>query len=483
MRRGLLQPRQELVHGQGQKKFRRPEKSYAAILSRHVTERIHRYTPVEPVVPAAKTEALPPSAFETSASECSIPLAGLASTSQTPSWYTAGPEQVSRIHADLELFVEASATGQFREVAEQSFLGELCDWSHQMAITRRGDPGDGGWMFALHHWSESAVLVWPAIRRQLPQNEGFALDIDLTVREAKLVAFYDLGAWLACRFKFRSPSWQLVHTPRSAASLPPSVRFIETLLPRLVVEILARCGWLSLGKTFLGKLAHHLDCEVPTGSSLYETLEALTVFSLRSKREEALAHVRHRLAADEQMCTFCEELIELEEVSDVQTKQDERAFKDTQKAAKVQLSGAKALRGEYTMAAASVAKEKAAAVPGAKRRKTATAERTAPLCSDVSQSDAASLCPPGASIWGERVDGAWCSHFPPFPRVSRAWRKHGEAESLRLILVDLWSKHCMISGILLPDCPLKGVLDSIPLDRSAQTKASGSQSSSSRRRS
>lgn len=68
--------------------------------------------------------------------------------------------------------------------------------------------------------------------------------------------------------------------------------------------------------------------------------------------------------------------------------------------------------------------------------------------------------PPHSSIWRDRMDGAWCSHYPPLPRLSRSWKRYGETEALRLCLLDLWQKHCMVHGIALSDCPLEGLLDS-----------------------
>lgn len=114
----------------GKRRFRRPEKSYGAILARKVPSEIHRYTPVGATVPAPRSSVLDRGAFEANPQACSVDVTGLSSTQQTPPWYTAGLEQISRPISDLELFRAAAETGQHRKVAEQAWLGQLCDWKH-----------------------------------------------------------------------------------------------------------------------------------------------------------------------------------------------------------------------------------------------------------------------------------------------------------------------------------------------------------------
>ena len=67
----------------GKKNFRRPEKSYAIVLSRQIADRVHDYLPVQSDAAIPHQAAcLPPSAFSSEASDCSLPVDELATTRQ-----------------------------------------------------------------------------------------------------------------------------------------------------------------------------------------------------------------------------------------------------------------------------------------------------------------------------------------------------------------------------------------------------------------
>lgn len=462
----------------GKKRFRRPEKAMAAVLARRVPERVHRFVPIEPSEPVAKTAALSHDAFEASQQACSLAVSSLSGPSQTPAWYSSGPEQVSRIHADIELFRAASLTKRYRSVVENCWLGQLVDWTHQIALRRVG-ASDDEWFVGLHHWSDSSVLVWPCRRRAflLNSEEHFFELLCDGVREPTLVAFYELAEWHAATFEYRSPAWQMKHLHQSACTMPSAIRRVEVLAPTTVLEVAARSGWWKLGKIFLTNLAKHISCELPPAASLFDTAACLTAHVLECDRHDALVHLRRRLAIDETSTSFCHELLEVEDVGQVLTREDEDSFKKTKKSAQTTLTDVKAFRCEFYAAAAAETTKRASQAAKV-RRKTGSAPAAVwrlPLLSEVSQTEAAGFCPPGASIWRDRVDGAWCSHFPPFPRLSRSWRKHGECEALRMCLSDVWQKHCMVSGIALSDCPLKGLLDGEPaLQPNSRSAASSS---------
>jgi hypothetical protein len=448
----------------GKTKFRRPEKSFGAILARKVIDRVHHYSAVEAAVPAPRTAALPQSAFVADPAHCTLPLAALSSAHQKPSWYSTGPEQLSRNQADLALFRAAFDSQDHRLVAEKAWLGQFCDWTHQLVL-RRDVPGGEQWLLALHHWGDSAALVWPCKRVAFPHHPGsFYYDVDTTLIEPQLICICQLTDWKATTFEFKSPCWQWFHMRESARVLPAAVRRVEVLPPGPLQEIAAKSGWWSLGASFINELASHLNIKVPGASSLFHTLFLMTRHILQCSEESALAYFKNRLASDDRSTAFGEELLELDEVDNILTNEDVRTFKETQANVHTKRAEVKAFRGEFKVAAEKAFKAAAKAAPklAAKKRKK-DPEWRIPLCSAVSQPEACTYCPPGGSIWVDRLNGGWCSHYPPFPRLSRSWRKYGEAECLRLVLVDLWTKHCNGTGIEIVNCPLKGILDSVPI--------------------
>lgn len=117
---------------------------------------------------------------------------------------------------------------------------------------------------------------------------------------------------------------------------------------------------------------------------------------------------------------------------------------------------------EFEEVAIRVAKEKKTSGTAAKRPKKGQVARM-PIATDIEQSEAKLYIPEGGHIWRDRLGGAWCSHFPPFRRYSASFKKFGQAESLRLNIVDMWTKWCRVSGVSQASCPMKGVFDSSPL--------------------
>jgi hypothetical protein len=93
-----------------------------------------------------------------------------------------------------------------------------------------------------------------------------------------------------------------------------------------------------------------------------------------------------------------------------------------------------------------------------------------PPVHELSQATVKKYIPLGSFIWQDRSStsgGGWQCHFPPFKRVGRSFNKYGQAEALRLCLVELWEQYCLAQGIPREDCPMKGILDSVALEAEA----------------
>lgn len=321
----------------------------------------------------------------------------------------------------------------------------------------------------MHHWETSACLVWPCIRRSFVNDDNmFWYDLLDDVIEPKLVALYKVEDWIGATFQYRSPAWQWYFAPRSAPHMASAVRRCEDLAPRPLLEIVALKGFFNMGKTFLSDLAGVVGCHLPAGVDTVQSLVTMVMKILNCDSFDALHHLRHRVATNQASTSFCSELLELDDIGHVLTREDEKTMRETQRQARDDLHAARQFRAEFTKAQQEAAAARAKAKPkpkAANKKKKPVAEWRMPLASEISQDQAKKYIPPGASIWRSRYTGAWCSHLPPFPRCSRNWNKWGESESLRLNLVDLWQNYCMAEGIDEKDCPLRGVLDSVPIPK------------------
>jgi hypothetical protein len=76
----------------------------------------------------------------------------------------------------------------------------------------------------------------------------------------------------------------------------------------------------------------------------------------------------------------------------------------------------------------------------------------------ISQPEMKDMLPPGASVWQGRLgSGAWCSHLPPHPRISRSWALAGHREAAMFVLRHIWSLWLHDQGLQNTDCPVAGV--------------------------
>ncbi len=408
--------------------------------------------------------------------QCSLKaLKTISDTNQKAPFYTAGAAEVSRVQADLALYRAGADSKKYRLVAERAWLGELIDWKHQIAVQKLGTTS---WYLGLHHWGDSGILLWPCTRRHFPSSiDGYWFDLDLDAKDIVMDVVYDAALWVAASFEFRSPAWQFFHHRESAVSMPPAIRRVQSAPVAPLLEIAAAAGWWDLGNQFMTKMCNHLNVKMPPSPSQFQILEFATRKALTCSSEKALDCLAKRVADEESDLLFGEELLELDDVHEVLTNEDVRAVKDSQKAMATKFVESKQFREQFASAAALAAKArgkeaKEAAAGGKKIRAKKKPEWRLPLCSQVPQSEAKTYVPDGGSIWVDRGDGAWCSHYPPFKRFSRSWKKWGESEGLRLCLLDMWTKHCMVHGIPHSECPLKGLFDSSPISVLAESSGS-----------
>lgn len=70
--------------------------------------------------------------------------------------------------------------------------------------------------------------------------------------------------------------------------------------------------------------------------------------------------------------------------------------------------------------------------------------------------------PPTAALWMSKAEGNWQGHYKGFPRISRSWRKHGEAGALRQTLRHLWQCHCDANGLTPEESGVTGLWDDQP---------------------
>jgi uncharacterized RDD family membrane protein YckC len=67
------------------------------------------------------------------------------------------------------------------------------------------------------------------------------------------------------------------------------------------------------------------------------------------------------------------------------------------------------------------------------------------------------LTPPGGYIWRANIQGSWQCHYKPFKRFACSWHLYGHRTAALMCLRDLWSKHLLLKGKDISECPIDGL--------------------------
>ena len=101
---------------------------------------------------------------------------------------------------------------------------------------------------------------------------------------------------------------------------------------------------------------------------------------------------------------------------------------------------------------------KAKGKAGPKHKAGDESDKVLPACfSAIPQAQVKHYLPPGAFLWKSNGAGTWNARMPPMGAHSRSWNKLGEWVALKLAIVAAWHDYCVLEGIPLEQCPMKGV--------------------------
>lgn len=345
MHHGIASERRPLQCGENsklvkaKKRFRRVEKSYAAMVSRGIAHRVHRYLELKPDVGAPATATLPRSVFKAGDKTCKLDVKPLASVKATPNWYTCTADDIGRGFADISVYHYLQAKKDYGK-ADMLWLSKLCDHSHTLILQEKATKL---WWMPLRNWGDSSVLAWPMHRRTFGKNKFFVFEPMTGLVAPHFITVCDLSEWLAVSYEWRSPHWQKANAPEVFATVPLAVRRITSeKKARDVLVAAAEKGLWRLDATFLMTLARHLQLDLPGGPSLLQLLMALVRSILKVDDEECLAFLERRLAEHASSNRHAAELLEVEELDGVLESGDVKVLTDTKQQVKRQLNEAKA---------------------------------------------------------------------------------------------------------------------------------------------
>lgn len=407
----------------------------------------------------SKMSKLPTVAFEHSIRRRSLPFQEIASTVQKTTYYSPSASNVTVRDADHPFVRDLKKLDNFN-AAPDAWLAELLQTSHLLCFHVDALDDDGVFNLALGYFEGSACACWPG--RLVTVNGADAnasfFQPDLAIDQPTFRAIVAVDTVTACSLVWRSPLWQHRRFPLTK-KLPAACRLFLVGKPSPLLAVVAdEAGW-SLDMSTMQALSFWVP-DFPR--DLVTDDLPLFVFTfikvvLKCTDVEALARLQKRLGYNDMAAFFTSELLDLDEALEVMDGPDIKMIHDDQDAARRSRGSRASFLRDYRAVAASV-KAKAAPPPVAKGKgkgkggKAGKPPPRVPINASIPHDQAATLMPPGASIWQSRKNYSWCVHVPPRPRISEPWGLDTQ-KSLVRIAYRAWVLYLDLNSMDWPDCP------------------------------
>ena len=462
--------------------FRRPESSMAAALARQVVNKIHHFNPIDiKEAIARKTAALASNVFESA--HGSMPWNSIATTKQAPSYFSPGAENFCLPSADLALVREVCRTNTIPDIGD-AWLGLWCRCSHQVLFRWKDAPH--AWFFGLHHFPDSAILVWPVQLLEGVLKDGHILIVPRErVDPPELKVCMSLEAVEGTTFTWKSWSWQR-SVLKDRTPWRPGVRAVHLANQPVeaMIRVLARNAFFSLTKTNVEDLCNHEGYELEDTGTLFSTVFSAVRSVLKTSDESTLAIMRQRFARLPSETTYTGELLALDEADMCLDDADKKEMKRLmEKSAEDHVD--KRTFSKHLQQKREQISKKAAAKGAAKKAKTTPSvpgykgPKSMPKASQIEQAELKEFVPPGSFIWVARHAGAWMTRYPPFKAQARYWKREGsELAAAKAALQDVWVRYLEANGLELDVCPIAGLMK-FDASASEASASSGAASSSS----
>ena len=454
----------------GKKKYRRVEKTMAAVLAKKVLSSIHRFKDVPTDMHLEQqSDRLPKDAFYADPLQASFPLHKICSGQSTPDFHSPSAALWCQRDADLVVVRKARLENAWPKM-DMLWLGQLCRGSHKLLLLRP----DGQWFFPKYVWPDSAIVAVKATKSKLPGTDIDYWEPSSTCAEEYIVV-WDLTFWKAVSYRWRSPSWQAAQAV-AVCAMKPAVRAFcasENAQEAPLLKVCAREAFFDLKRSYLAQLAAELEVAIPDAAYDFELLSALVASILGLGEAATLKVLQKRLAGLEKKELWIEELEQLDEAVELLDQHDKAKAvqaRDDARQAKVAL-----LTFQESFSAKARALKTAADAALKKKQKPTKRIRLPHFPEhDIDIAQARLYLPPAATMWVGKADGNWQGYLPPYPRISRSFKKYGEAPALVLVLQYLWRRHAEISGLLLSELPVDGLFEAVSVGAASGSSASGS---------
>lgn len=236
--------------------YSKPERSMSIPIVKRVLSTVHHYQEIEPSY-SAETQG------RRLAKECFVPKgepqgwksAQVVTKTSTPPWFSPSAENLGIVHADLELMAEVVKNERWGDLGNAWLSCVVSSW-HCM-VMRRCDVSESPWLFGLTNFGSTAALFWPAGVQRVKKGFSVARP-SCQNRDLCLYPVLSLDDWEAWRFDWRSPAELSHEFGKAAVAQGLCVEAVLLGNPAPLLQIVAECGFFTLGKSALDCFCGHL---------------------------------------------------------------------------------------------------------------------------------------------------------------------------------------------------------------------------------
>ena len=430
------------------------EAVWKAPIIKHVLDEVHKYQAISHEdCPARErisvASSLNPSMFKGHPAECGVNLKDIVGTKPKTDWATFTHISGSIQYADMALWHHCEQHGSW----DQASLA----WLNTLVVpgTLLSRKGQNSYAWALGHVRGTATLVWPAVATEIGGKRFFTL---ASARDTKAdwIVCVEPDDWEALEVHWCSPM-HIMALQRAPWAGPAASALSGGLLrgawamarggPVSLWAAAARKCFDKFGEVAITEFIKYLGVDIPGGCGFFEKLKILVSHCLPGISEEELLEILHLRV--QQPHAALTELLSEEVVQQTFQKDDLQMVEKFVESRKSEEKAALPFREELKQFTARIfsrtpeppaKKRQKKAASGSKHPESRPAFMRVPPTEEsaISQEVAQTFFPPNAKVWKDSLSCRWKVVYKPFGSLSRSWKLHGDAGSLKQVAAWAW---------------------------------------------
>lgn len=358
------------------------------------------------------------------------------------------------------------------------WLSCLLDPMHRLIVRERQSPDK--LLYCVGTMPGSCSFGWPMTQHDVPRTPDRS--IFLPVKEATHmsvpIVLVNLDDWEAVAVTWRRPLWahMMFERARGQWSQHSCMAFPTDGAAdfKPLIKVAAEQGFWNMDLSSLTRLTKHFALDHGPTSTVFDLCWGLVRHVTGCEASVAVDLLKTRCveqdASDECNTDF---LLDLDDGLDALDESDKKELVDERSRRARRTQQAKQFATTWRAKNQEVrptpppaqAKAKAKSKGRGKGKKGTepaqpTTGRYPPFPAEmISQPLAASMAPPGGSIWRNLAGGGWQCQYPPYRRRGYSWAREGYTMAARRCLEYMWELYLGERGQTCSDCPVDGLFD------------------------